>query len=692
MLTNAEFKPFYTSGEDHEPGEFLFDGLMHSQRLDLGLGYFRSTGFSSLAIGFASFLSNGGSMRFIINDSLAEKDKAALLRGADNENDAVYEQELLRDIEKLTKTLTKRNEHFFNCLSWLISSGRLELIAVVPKNNKVGIVHHKFGIFTDDFGNQAAFNGSLNFSQYALNYNVESIWCEYSWDAQGIAAVRIGEMIRLFENTWNNQSPAVRIIPLENVKVAIQQKFPKKPFKELVEMECALAAEVIKHPGTSPATRERIKKIVYEMSESVAASPSVSHIDMPSSVTSNKWVHQDNAIGKFLEHERGVLNMATGTGKTRTSLRICKELIARNEIDTIIISCDGTDLLNQWRVELLKLLYAEDLKWIVLKNYSEFHDNEQFRLNPYHRILLTSRLQLHLSLKTLSTEAGRRTLLIHDEVHKLGSTGNRNKLQGLSDQIRFRLGLSATPERDYDTEGTQFILDHIGPIIFEFPLDKAIAGGILAPFNYFPIPYELSADDKIRLRNVHSKKAARIREGNPMADEEFYNELAKIYKTAEGKIPAFKDFIARHAEMLDRTIVFVETKEYGDEILDIIHQYHADFHTYFGEDDPSVLNRFSNNEIDCLLTCHRISEGIDIKSLINVILFSSSKAMLETIQRIGRCLRTDPNNPSKFANVVDFIRHNENDEYLNSDEVRQEFLESLSIIRRQTESNDKQKD
>ncbi|MCZ4245465.1 DEAD/DEAH box helicase family protein [Pedobacter punctiformis] len=681
MLKDVDFKPFYTSGEDAEPSEFLFDGLINSQRFDLGLGFFRSTGFSTLAIGFASFLSSGGTMRFIINDSLAEKDKAALLKGAEEKSDEEYEQELIKDIENLTKTLTKRNQHFFDCLSWLVSSGRLELIAVVPRKNKVGIVHHKFGIFTDEQGNQAAFNGSLNFSQYALNYNVESIWCEYSWDAQGIAEKRIAEMIRLFENTWHGTSPAVRVIPLENVKVALQKKYPKKTLKELVETECVLATEVIKHPGTSPLAREKLRQMVAKMSKIGERLTSDTKAIEPEQQTPNKWVHQDNAISKFLEQERGVLNMATGTGKTRTSLRICKELIQRKQIDCIIISCDGTDLLNQWKVELLKLLRNENIPWIVLKNYSDFHDSETFRLNPVNRILLTSRLQLHKSLKSLPEKIAGRTLMIHDEVHKLGSAGNRTKLQGLSEGIRFRLGLSATPERDYDEEGTQFILDHIGPIIFEFPLEKAIAGGILAPFNYYPIPYELSADDKIRLKNVYSKKAARLKEGNPLSDEEFYNEIARVYKTAEGKVPAFKDFISRHSEMLDRTIVFVETKEYGEGILDIIHQYHADFHTYFGEDDPSVLNRFSNNEIDCLLTCHRISEGIDIKSLLNVILFSSSKAMLETIQRIGRCLRTDPNNPSKVANVIDFIRHSDNDEYLNSDAQREQFLESLSKIR-----------
>ena len=82
----------------------------------------------------------------------------------------------------------------------------------------------------------------------------------------------------------------------------------------------------------------------------------------------------------------------------------------------------------------------------------------------------------------------------------------------------------------------------------------------------------------------------------------------------------------------------METREYGDEVLRIVHQYRHDFHTYYAEEDFSTLKRFANGDIECLLTCHRLSEGIDIRSLETVILFSSARARLETIERMGRCL------------------------------------------------------
>lgn len=681
MLQDADFKLMYTSGDDDEPSVFMFDGLSNSHSFDLALGYFRSTGFSTLALGFATFIKNGGKMRFIINDSLVEKDKAALVKGSQEDlSDEEYEQSILADINKLSTTLTKRNQHFFHCLSWLISSGRLQMIAVVPAKSKVGIVHHKFGVFTDENGDQAAFSGSLNFSQYALRYNIENIWCEYSWNTSSSTKERLDKITQLFEKTWTGQSTAVRIIPLDQVKTAIQQRFPKKPLKELIEMECDLAREVMEDVTSSAEFKKKLEGVIQYLQAEKDKDIAESKNDDP---VPNKWQHQDEAIAIFLQQERGVLNMATGTGKTRTSLRICQKLINQNDIDTIVISCDGTDLLQQWYRELLKLVNDTSLSWGILRQYGSWHESERFRNDPHHKILLTSRLQLHLGIGRLNTDVAHRTLLIHDEVHKLGSQGNRERLAGLSDAIRFRLGLSATPEREYDEQGTQFILDHIGPVIFEFTLEDAIKKEILAPFNYFPTPYTLTATDRTRLRNVHARKAASKNTGTPMSEEDFWNELARVYKTAEGKIPAFRDFIAQHPEMLERCIVFVETKEYGEEILEIIHQYHSAFHTYFSEDDSNVLTRFSRGDIECLLTCHRLSEGIDIQSLQNIILLSSSRARLETIQRIGRCLRIDPSNSEKIANVIDFIRQEDKEEngIPNADEDRCDFLQYLSTIR-----------
>jgi superfamily II DNA or RNA helicase len=110
---------------------------------------------------------------------------------------------------------------------------------------------------------------------------------------------------------------------------------------------------------------------------------------------------------------------------------------------------------------------------------------------------------------------------------------------------------------------------------------------------------------------------------------------------------------------------------------------HVDLHTYYGDDDRANLGRFARGELGCLVTCHRISEGIDIQSVNNIVLFASARARLETVQRLGRCLRIDPNNTEKRATVVDFIRVEHDDQNdptgeLSADEERRDWFRDLS--------------
>ena len=168
-----------------------------------------------------------------------------------------------------------------------------------------------------------------------------------------------------------------------------------------------------------------------------------------------------------------------------------------------------------------------------------------------------------------------------------------------------------------------------------------------------------------------------------MSEIELWIELARVYKTSAAKLPVFTNFIRDHQHLLERCIVFTETMEYGRSVLEVVHRHRPDFHTYFSGEDQSTLRRFARGDLECLITCHRLSEGIDIQSLSNVVLLSSEKGQLETIQRIGRCLRSNPDELGKVANVVDFIRNSGDDPVPNADEERRDWLMELSAARPQ---------
>ena len=114
MLKDIPFHIVYSTGEN-EPVEFFFDALLESTSFDLGLGFFSSSAINVLSAGFAYFIHKGGKMRIIINDVLSQEDKEDIEKGIRNDVDFI-EEKILSDLNNLTKTLSKRNEHFFKCL------------------------------------------------------------------------------------------------------------------------------------------------------------------------------------------------------------------------------------------------------------------------------------------------------------------------------------------------------------------------------------------------------------------------------------------------------------------------------------------------------------------------------------------------------------------------------------------------
>lgn len=168
-----------------------------------------------------------------------------------------------------------------------------------------------------------------------------------------------------------------------------------------------------------------------------------------------------------------------------------------------------------------------------------------------------------------------------------------------------------------------------------------------------------------------------------MSNEELWTEIAKVYKTAEMKPFVFANYLETNPAVLEHCILFVETRAYGEPILELLHRYTHLYRTYYAKDDREHLVDFAQGEIDCLVTCHRISQGIDIRSLNTVVLFASARAKLETIQRIGRCLRVDPLQPDKRALVVDFVRPAcPSDPVPNADQERCAWLTELATVRK----------
>lgn len=642
MLNELKLEVTYRSDRQNLVSDFYEPCLFRSRLYRRAVGYFSSHGLANAGAGIAALVVGGGRIQLVASPHLSVDDTIALQQGyADRK--VILRDVCQREFRDIRDSLVKDR---LSALAWLVAKEVLDVkLALRITGEGVfcrGIYHEKMGIFEDEGGNRIAFSGSSNETQGGLIDNFEAIDVYWSWEDP---QKRVARKLADFEQIWQNQTGGLEILDFSEATADLLSAYRSDREPDWEQM---VSASVRQHRPKSPA---------------------------------NKWQHQDKAVAEFLACERGILEMATGTGKTKTALKICAALLDRKQIETIIVSTDGIDLLEQWRGQLIELTTRLNRRFALYRHYAGHHERDRFNLNPTFSILLVSRPALPPALKLLGKDVAAKTIMIHDEAHRVGSPGNRNNLAGTADSIRFRLGLSATPDREYDEDGNRFIEQHIGPVLFRFRLEEAIRGGILAPFNYHPLPYQLDADDRRRLHQIFARRTARQQSGTPMSDEEFWTELAKVHKTSRAKLPVFEQFLTHHASLLENCIVFVETKEYGESVLEIIHKHRHNFHTYYGEEDASVLRQFARGDIACLVTCHRLSEGIDIRSLETVILFSSARARLETIQRIGRCLRVDPGNPTKRANVVDFVRQAQpGDQDPESDEQRSQWLTDLASI------------
>lgn len=625
-LRQLSLQKDYRSGQDRIIDDFFRVCLRYSKSYWRAVGYFSSTALESFGTPLAEFIKNDGHIRLVTSVELSQADLEAIENGIPRK--VVCTERLQQIID--TDFADGVGDGTVR-LARLLELGRLEIQIAVPKNG-TGIYHEKIGLFLDeeDF---VAFTGSSNESRNALENNRECVDVYTSWESEERATRKLVH----FRELWSHQDVGVEVF-----------SFPQALRKKLLRI-CDRNGRAGTFGGTSGVA--------------------------------NKWRHQEKALQLFVASERGVLNMATGTGKTRIALNILRTLFEQDEIDTVIVCAYGNDLLDQWRKEILSIRKLVPNTLRVLRHYREHREIQNFTVDPIDAILLVSHEPVAHVLRRLTGQQGNRTLLIYDEVHALGSPENRRRLRGLSEKIRFRLGLSATPERMYDKEGNDFIANHVGPVLMTFDLDRAIKRGILAPFDYHPLSFELTSSDRERITAIHARRKALEAEGTPMSEIDLWIQLARVHKTSKAKLPVFAEFIEQHKQLLERCIIFVETMEYGKAVLEIVHEHRPDFHTYFSGEDSKTLEKFASGDLECLITCHRLSEGIDIKSLNTVILFASDKARLETIQRIGRCLRVDPNNPQKVASIVDFVRTGSAGSAPNTDEQRREWLEALARVR-----------
>lgn len=656
MLSDVHFKHSYTSGYD-EPKDFFTEALIESCNFDLGLGFFSSSGIRSLSYGFALFIANGGKMRVVMNHILSKEDKEVIENGQKHLIED-FEDNILYDIKKLIETLSKEDEQFFRCLSYLISVDRIKFLATV--STKGGLGHDKYGIFKDEKGNKVAFIGSANFSQSALELNGETITVFSSPNDDN----RIAEYQTLFDQSWENDTPHLIHIPIEHVKTFIREKFPEAPLTNLIEEGINLRESIgmdndVPQKYYKPISKRILDKIELKEQEPRFPFPEERKIQIDAY---NAWIGN----GK-----KGMFAMATGSGKTVTAFNCIRKQYKENGYYKAIIVVPTQALAIQWEHEA---------KSFNFQNIVSTHSDKDWK-NVLSRYITRSLLDSTKSIILITTYAtfnrndiqsflkkvrGAETFIyVADEAHNIGS---QNSLKHLPEMINWRIGLSATPERIYDDLGTEKLYEFFDSkppkYTYRYTMKQAIEEGILCHYDYYPIFIELTSSEMEEYERISDQLRKYIDADTgkykPNAERLLLKRKRIIHK-AENKKIAISDLLEelKQKQKLDYTFVFVPEgyePDYSindsynidqddihiiDEYAQMFKEHGYSYHKYISglDDAPSILQNFADGDIQILLSMKCLDEGVDIPRAEHAIFCSSTGNPRQFVQRRGRVLR-----------------------------------------------------
>ena len=349
----------------------------------------------------------------------------------------------------------------------------------------------------------------------------------------------------------------------------------------------------------------------------------------------------------------------------------------------------GTELISQWEKELNDWKLNKDEIIRTLKQNEDGKDQEKFLANFKNDnidVIFISQSFLPDLLKKLNHENLSKTLIIHDEIHNLPTDNMISKIQGLQKKIQYRLGLSATVKDEYDGYKDDKLFEEVGPIIFKFGIEDAIKKGILVEFNVDFLPYELTESerrDKQGWINWRHQQIKLKKMGSEEIEKIFRREISKINKLAINKISILDNYVKNKLDILDKCFIFAQEHQYADKILNKLINYIPEIKPHYDDNaDKKNLEDFAKGNLKCIVNCKKLNEGINMKSLSNIILVSS-ESKRQLIQRLGRVLRVDEENqPDKKAFVLDFIEKKQQENEEGPDYKRYLYLNELSKIKK----------
>lgn len=373
--------------------------------------------------------------------------------------------------------------------------------------------------------------------------------------------------------------------------------------------------------------------------------------------------YQEEAIRKFESNKRiGLFEMATGTGKTITSLFAAQNAYKEIGRQCLIIIVPYLHLIPQW---------AKDFSLINVTNYLEISSNTSNWVLKLENLIweynnrFRDRIVIIGSYKSISSQNFQELMLkikgdrflIADECHNIGSPSFYGHKFGM---IESRLGLSATPRRWWDDKGTELIVQLFKETVYNYSMEQAINQGFLTEYYYHPKIVDLTDEEKLKYGNLTIMIINLMKKKNKSKEdveelESLQIKRSRIIQKAKNKLSLLLD-ILKKKENHKYTLVYCGEGEI-DEVVNAIAKLNIRVSRFNSELNIKkrkiVLENFANGAIEVLVAIRCLDEGVDIPATQTAYFLSSTSNPRQFVQRRGRILRQYEN--KKYSTIYDFV-------------------------------------
>ncbi len=627
--------------DDHDvAAEFYRPCMRDAIRYDRISGYFSSAVYLIVWAEIVNFAARGGKIRIICSPALSAADAQAIENAYRVLTSNELAEVLLEDYKRLLQSPYLSEPA--KALAGLIVDGVVDIRIAQrsrhAESSSKAMFHDKTGLFFDANNDAIGFRGGINetYLGFAPGGNVDSITVWTSW-AGGRETDRVSSNKERFEKLWRGEAQGVDVHEVPNIAL---EEFSR------------VAAE-------SDPWQIKAEELAVQKRISQQPAPLARFTLRP---------HQKKAIEAWESAGRiGLIKHATATGKTFTAMEAIRRELRRGHCPVVLVP--SVALLDQWTGEL-----REHLRDLCVRvhpcggDYREWNNllGPWLRQTEENRVVVSTittasspRFLGHLK-RTIS-----RLFVVADEVHRLGAPQAR---QLLDVPAVARLGLSATPERAGDTDGTSALIGYFNGIIDIFTLQDALNTDppILTPYTYEPYVVRLSDHEQKQWNELSkriSRLIARYGDADDPQDQVLQHPLVKglfirrgrVIKKATAKIPLARSVVSDHFREGQRWLVYCEDqdqlREVVTELLDAnlpVTEYHS---AMTGNRSATLDNFAINGGVVVSIRC--LDEGVDIPVATHALILASSRNPREFIQRRGRVLRRAEDKP--YAEIYDTI-------------------------------------